>query len=219
MSSGFDWPDVGELHDHWAEWRPEWTASRERLLWYLTFGDRPEVVDVAREASRSLPGCGVDVVPPDWLHLTLEDLGFADEVLPGSARAAGQAVQEVLADEPPVRITLGPVSVLPGAVVLVARPVDHLRRLRALVRGAGASTGLQPVEAHEELWPHVSLGYVNGRTDHQRVLREVDSLPPVSLEVTCDRLVQVQVIRANAHYRWRIIGEVRLGNKLEHPNR
>jgi 2'-5' RNA ligase len=203
---------VERLQDHWS-WEPEWTRERPRYLWYLTFEDQPRLAEVATEPTQALTRTQcVDVVPPRWRHLTLADIGFVDEVDEPRAEAVNTAVRETLADQPPLRLELGPVVTLGDSVVLAAGPVEPLSELRErVVRatfGAGAFPRLQtdPVFA-----PHVSLCYLNGRTDAAAVLDVLESLPETTAEVTCDRVTQALVSRTDGHYRWRARAELRLG--------
>ncbi len=82
------WTDVREFRDHWT-WRPDWTADRPRLLWYLTFEDAPQLRSAVEPAAGPLKEAGTDIVAPDWLHLTVADVGFADELpAPSSGQRA-----------------------------------------------------------------------------------------------------------------------------------
>lgn len=203
-----DWPTVLKFSDHWT-WRPDWTANRPRVLWYLTFADDPAVAASVASTVRALKGAGADVVPPPWLHLTLTDIGFADEIDEWSLRAAGTAVRDALKDMSPLQLRLGPVSVLPGAVVLAARPVEPLRRMRQVVRESMAGVGIQPPDdVIGDFWPHVSLCYVNRHTDHDRLWQAVRDADAGAPSVRCDRITQVLVTRSHGHYRWRVRDEV-----------
>ena len=211
MAPDIDWPPVDRLLDHWSSWRPEWTDVRPRLLWYLTFEERPEVGDTAAQSEADLGACGLDVVPARWLHLTLADIGFADSVDPDAFHAMAEEVHEELAGTPDVHLSLGPLALMTDAVVLVAQPYDAVQRLREVVRTAGERHGVPLADADEGFWPHVTLGYVNGATDHGRLHSLVEASQPTPVDVTCDRLRQVLVIRTGGHYRWHGMGDVRLG--------
>ena len=209
-----DWPVVRGFKDHWT-WRPDWTSTRPRLLWYLTFEDQPDVSAAAAPAAGVLRDTGADVVPPEWLHLTVTDIGFADEIDDWTLRIAASAVRDALQDTPVLDLTLGPVAVLPEAVVLAAGPVAPLRRLRAAVREGMRSVGVRPPEDIEgDYWPHVSLCYVNGRTDHQRLWAALQHARTDNVEVRCDRLAQVLVTRRDGHYRWEVRDQVVLGDPV-----
>jgi 2'-5' RNA ligase len=211
MPPEIDWPTVEALHDHWSSYRPEWTDVRPRLLWYLTFEERPQLADRAAQAEAVLGECALDVVPARWLHLTLADVGFADVVDPDAFGAMGAAVRDALAGRPELHLSLGPVALMADAVVLVAQPVEPVLELREVVREAGESLGLPLADLDEGFWPHVTLGYVNGTTDHDRLLALMDGPQPDPVDVTCDRLRQVLVVRTGGHYRWHGMGDVPLG--------
>lgn len=200
-----EWPEVGSFRDHWR-WRPDWTATRPRVLWYLTFGDAAELRSTVAEPEAALRAAGADVIPPEWLHLTVTDVGFADEIDEWSLRAARDSVRRALCEEPPLQLRLGPIGALPGAVVLPARPAEPLRRLRRIVRRATTEVGIPaPDDIDGPYWPHVSLCYVNSRTDHDALWSVVQAAEPRTVEVTCDRLAEVLVARREGHYQWDVL--------------
>jgi 2'-5' RNA ligase len=98
------------------------------------------------------------------------------------------------------------------SVVLAAGPVAPLRELRDRVWRATATAGVAPrLEAGVEFSPHVSLCYLNDRTDCGRVLEAVAAVPETRTEVSCDRVTQVLVNRTEGHYSWRAQAELSLG--------
>ncbi len=205
------WPKADEIKDHWA-WRPEWTPHRPRLLWYLTFEGAPDVRAAAAPPGDVLRAAGADVVPPEWLHLTMNHVGFADELDERAVRASADEVGRRLRDEEPFELTLGPVHQLSDAVVLEAGPAEPLQKLRGTVVGAMAHTGMaEPDDIDEVFWPHVSLCYLNSRTDRARVGEMVRTADHSTVSVRCDRLFQVLVTRTGAHYRWQVLEDVKLG--------
>ena len=210
---------VDDLVDH-ATWRPDWTPDRPRLLWYLTFTGHPHVWSCAAPAEDLLEQSGADVVPPDWLHLTVTHVGFADEVDERAARAVQQEVSQQLRDEPPLELTLGPLGVMRGAVVLPAQPAEPLRRLRTSVRRATARVGIDPPDdiepGDEDYWPHVSLCYLNNRTDHEAIREALRTAESRTVQVSCDQLSEVLVTRRDGQYRWEVVAEAPLGDAPAH---
>jgi hypothetical protein len=78
--------DAPRLRDHWWP-RPGWRPGRLSHTWHLTFDDAPELHRLAtacQHALRPLPGR--NTVPSRWLHLTLQSVGFDDEVDRGPRR-------------------------------------------------------------------------------------------------------------------------------------
>ena len=68
------------LRDHWWP-RPGWRPGRIALTWHLVF---PHSIPLARHVAayqRAFDGLpGVDPVPAAWLHLTVQAIGWADEI-------------------------------------------------------------------------------------------------------------------------------------------
>ncbi len=88
--------------------------------------------------------------------------------------------------------------------MLRAEPVDPLRLLHAVVRDATQRVlgpGRRLVHARE-LWPHVTLGYVNRYSAQQFVDEVTASAPRVSVTVPVDQLTLASVTRRERHYQW-----------------
>jgi 2'-5' RNA ligase len=215
MTSTQGWPRRERLGDHTA-WRPEWTAQRPLLWWYLTFGHLPAVAQHAARAAAPLKPLGhVDVPPPEWLHLTLCEVGFRGDADDTRVLEGVRGVREALQAAAPVELTIGPVNSLVDAVVLEAGPLDALRGLRATVRSAMAAAGVvTPQPDEDDFWPHVTIGYLNAGDDHHGLMDVVGAAAGASTTVTADRLELVEVTRVDRHYRWRSWAALRLGRSL-----
>jgi 2'-5' RNA ligase len=87
--------------------------------------------------------------------------------------------------------------------VPAAGPVEESRSLQTRVRTATARAGIA-VEGllDDDFWPHVSLCYLNGRTDPELLRTVVEGAPDTATEVVTDQLTQAVVTRADGHYRW-----------------
>jgi 2'-5' RNA ligase len=208
------WPEPGDLDDHW-QWRPEWAVERPCWYWYLTF-DADTVVEAVGSAllsaARAVPW--LDPVPPAWLHLTVCDVGFTDELEVEVVREVAEAVAPTTAGLLPVELELGPVVAMHGAVVLAAGPLDRLRRLgRAVGSATQRVLGPQrPLYHRDELWPHVSLGYVNRAVPRRQVAATLTRWPHQgAAKVEVDRLRLVSVTRRDRHYQWQVSAEVMSG--------
>ena len=105
-------PMAATLTDHWWWWRPGWRPGRRLYAWHVTFAGLPAVRQLAAQAQARLAGLpGLDLVPARWLHLTMQGVGFTDEV-PGAGLAATvAAARRHLADTPPPRVRIGPAHV------------------------------------------------------------------------------------------------------------
>jgi 2'-5' RNA ligase len=196
------WPEVDTFESHWR-WRPDWTQDRTCLYWYLTFEDHPDAAAVAARAVGRLGELpGVDRVPPRWLHLTLCDIGFLDEIESGQLERLVEEVAGALSRQQPLSLTLGPVLPFSDSVTLAAEPADQLAGLWCRVAAAMKSVGVEPRHHPvEHFRPHVTLGYVNQRVESHRVVAALGD-PWASQGVTVDRLTLAAVGRRDGHYQW-----------------
>jgi hypothetical protein len=68
------------MEDHWVP-EPGVDPDRARLMWFMRFGHDPQVTGLVRLGQERLAGLdGLDLVPPEWLHITTLIAGFADEI-------------------------------------------------------------------------------------------------------------------------------------------
>ena len=203
-------PQGGE--DHWR-WRPDWAAERACTFWYLTIPDGSVRLPALEEYVGALAGVPwLDAVPTRWWHLTLTEIGYADELDAGLLREVAAGVAEVVAGHRALRLGLGPVVRFRTALALAAGPDDGLRTLQAAVRQRtqevlGAD---RPVMHPQRFRPHVSLAYVNRDVPGEDVDAVLAQAPAVDAGVTLDRVTLAAVTRQDRHYRWRVADEVRL---------
>jgi 2'-5' RNA ligase len=199
------------LRDHW-QWRPEWGVDRACLLWYLTFDSQPDLSRQAGLVRACLSAVDqVDVVPVPWLHLTLDDVGFADEVAPAHvAQVVESARAAVVGWTPPV-LTLGPLAPMDDSVVLEAGPVAELVALRNRLRVA-TTTVLGPDRpGHlDEFRPHVTLAYLNDASPPDAVMGPLSCLAAAQPVVAEPRLTLASVTRRDRHYQWTSRAELAL---------
>lgn len=196
------WPEVEVFDDH-HRWRPEWTEDRACLYWYVTFAEQPAVAELADLASGRLGTLpGFDAVPSSWLHLTLCDIGFLDEVDGSRLEAMTEAVAEELRIGHPLDVTLGPVAFFPDSVTLAAGPSPALLDLRERVGRAMESVGLES-EHHpvHDFWPHVTLAYANRRVAREAVLDALGDAE-ATRRVAVQQVTLAAVSRRHGHYQW-----------------
>jgi 2'-5' RNA ligase len=201
-----------EMRDHWV-WRPEWTPDRTCLYWYLTFRDDEITAAVAEPALEEVRRTAwLDAIPPRWCHVTLSDIGFADELAASEVRRVRDAVARAVSGEHRLPLVLGPVQSYRSALVLATGPLSRLRGIRSAVRRATADVlGDRHADVHGQLfWPHVSLGYVNRSVDAGTVDRFLRSLPDVDARIDVGALTLAAVTRRDRYYRWEVRARVDL---------
>jgi 2'-5' RNA ligase len=191
------------LRNHW-QWRPEWVSDRPCLLWYLTFESQPQLSRQAEQVHaclRDVPT--VDVVPLPWLHLTLDDVGFADELTPRQIEEVVGSARDAVQDWAPPPLTLGPLAPMDDSVVQRAGPTDELTDLRDRLRAATTTVlGHGTRSALDEFWPHVTLAYLNDVCAPSTVMDPLLPLAGARVVVAAPRLTLASVTRRDRHYQW-----------------
>jgi 2'-5' RNA ligase len=181
-----------ELRDHWV-WRPEWTPERTCLYWYLTFGEGQVAAALGDDLLRAVRRAEwLDAVPHRWCHVTVADIGFADELSRADVDRVTAAVARAVSGE------------------------DRLRAIKARVRRTtSAVLGARHTDVHRRLfWPHVSLGYVNRRVDADTATRFVSALPAAAARLDVDTLTLAAVTRRDHRYQWQVQARVDLAGDV-----
>jgi 2'-5' RNA ligase len=150
------------MQNHWTP-EPGADPARQRLMWFMLFGDNAQVADLAQIGQDRLSGLhGLDLVPPPWLHLTTLIAGFWDEIAPEQVDVMACHAHSLLARMTPIQVTMGRVLYHPRAIMLDAGPAAVLEPvLHAVQEATRAATG-RDGRLHTEPWtPHVTLAYSN----------------------------------------------------------
>jgi 2'-5' RNA ligase len=198
--------------NHWW-WRPGWAVGRRFYTWHLTFEDAADVIRLVREYEAHLELPGLDVIPPRWLHLTMQGIGFVGEVDDGDVGEMVAVARVRLAALDPFTISLGPAVVDPEVVRLRVTPAETVSSLRHELRAAISDVwgGERVPEDEAGFTPHVSLAYSNRDGDMQQVL---DAATAVSPRPATARITQADLIllnRDHRQYEWTTYAEVPLG--------
>jgi 2'-5' RNA ligase superfamily len=128
---------------------------------HFTFEDQPAVCELAAAYQARLAGlAGLDPVPVRWLHLTVQDVGFTDEVADRDLSALAEAARGRLASSGPARVTVGPAYAVTESIVLRVEPVTGLSAIRAGLRMAISDVmPYNPLIGSAQWWPHISVAY------------------------------------------------------------
>lgn len=110
-----------------------------------------EAIELAQQSLRHL--VGVELHPPEFFHVTLQTLGFDEQL-----RYSAEALDRLLAREPAFEIELGGVNAFESAVFLEVHSRRRLFELRQLIRRVGGQplARLDPLSGY--LF-HLTLGY------------------------------------------------------------
>jgi 2'-5' RNA ligase len=200
------------MRDHWW-WRPGWSVGRSFLAWHLTFpGDR-DVARLARAYQGHLHLPGLDPIPGRWLHLTLQGVGFRDEIADADVELLVAAARARLTRLEPFTLALGPAVVDPEVVRLQVHPAATVGQLRRQLRAAiGDVRGRDGVLEEEDAFtPHVSLAYSNGDAEMAPVVDALRALAPEPARALIGRVDLIALNRDHRQYEWSTHAQVLLG--------
>lgn len=202
-----------EIGYHWW-WRPGWHTGRRCWTVHITWRDQPAVQDHAHKARKRLRDIeGLDLIPGDWLHCTMQGIGFADEVTPEDLEQITDAVRTRLASVKPVLVTLGSPEPASEGVACWVGPAGALDPVRDAVRaGIGDVWGTARVPETREWRAHVSIAYASTEMDSAPVAAALSGLGHADAVVT-----EVQLLRLGRDrrlYEWDVATPLRLGSGL-----
>ncbi|MFI7553525.1 2'-5' RNA ligase family protein [Micromonospora sediminimaris] len=202
--------DLPELTNHWY-WRPGWRADRQLYTWHLTFENQPQLDHLVTDLQRQLALPGLDLVPLDGLHLTMQGLGFTDEVSDADIKAIVSETRRRGVSLPPLELSLGPVDPDAEGVGLLVRPWDRVEHLRATIRDAIGAVWPTVPEPAQGFRPHVTIAYSGAPAPTEPIrarLAELREQPPV--QVTIRQVPLIALRRENRAYRWTTVATVPL---------
>ncbi|MFC5753855.1 2'-5' RNA ligase family protein [Actinomadura rugatobispora] len=141
------------MSDHWW-WRPGARPGRRLLVWHILLHDQPEPRELVRQCQDKLAGLdGLDLIPEEWLHMTTQIIGFADEISVAEVDAMLEGAAERLGALAPVEVELGKLWFHSEAIMLGVRPPQALDPVREALRDAVAASVRAPARRRARLGP------------------------------------------------------------------
>jgi 2'-5' RNA ligase len=207
-----DLTKLAQMRDHWW-WRPGWHVGRSFYTWHVTFEKSPEVADLAAYYQQRITLPTLDPVPAEGLHMTLQGIGFTDDVTAEDVDAITRHAQNRCGRLAPFALTLGPVDADPEGAPLRVKPWAPVEQLRHALRASIADVwGPNRVpEAADQFFPHVTVFYSNAAADPaalRAALAALRGTPPVTTTVNAVSLIRLD--RDEKVYRWNTIASVPL---------
>jgi 2'-5' RNA ligase len=191
------------MRDHWW-WRPGWRAGRAMYTWHVTFECQPKLHELVKSYQKVLaPLPGLDAIPIRWLHLTMQGIGFTDEVAPQDAADIAEAARKRLATCQPVSLSIGHAQVDPEAILLHVSPSGALNQVRNGVRyGIADVWGESRVPETEDWIPHVSIAYSNSDGPATPYTEALSTAPSEPVDLTVSAVSLIQLSRDTHLYQW-----------------
>lgn len=201
------------MRDHWW-WRPGWRIGRTMYTWHITFDGQESLhrlVTAYQSALKPLPG--LDLIPRQWLHLTMQGVGFTDEVPESDVRAIVDAARVRCATIAPFELTFGAPKVDPEAIMFALHPAEQAQALRRQARGAiGDVWTPQRVPESEEWAPHVSIAYSNSTGPTAPYAEALSQVVADQAALVVSTVELIVLNRDNRMYEWETFASVPLGS-------
>lgn len=196
-------PSPERMSNHWW-WRPGWRLGRSFYAWHLTFDQEPDLHRLAEEYADALAVPGLDVIPVRWLHLTMQGVGFTDEVSTADADAIAEAARRRLAQVEPFEVVIQPTVIEPEVIRTDVTPAESIVHVRSAVRAAIADVwDVDRVPDPESGFiPHVSLAYSNSDGPAAPIIAAAQSVQVKPARATIREAQMIVLNRDNRQYQW-----------------
>lgn len=193
----------------WSGW---WTETTRFYAWHLTVEDTavPRLVARYHRALRDLEG--LELVPVNWLHLTVHGVGLVEDVSTEARDRMVEAVAGELAAEPAPAVEFGDWVVDHGTIGLRLVSAEPFHTIRAAVRrgmiGALGADGV--AEPADGCQPHLTLAFLTADQASGPLLRRLTGVAAQPLTVRVRTASLLEMYRTRQAYQWRRIAEARL---------
>jgi 2'-5' RNA ligase len=204
------------VRDHWW-WRPGWRQGRHFYACHLTLDDQPELRKLVRGyqlATRELPF--LDQIPAEWLHLTMQGIGFTDSISEHGIADVTASLRSELANLTPPTVVFRYPTISQEALYLKAHPEEPLYQLRlrmhhAVLSALGPSRFTQPEPSPEQFTPHVSTAYVNRESPVSPLAEALADMHSPAVSVTFHKASLLVFHRDNRMYEWAAATPIPIG--------
>jgi 2'-5' RNA ligase len=217
VTSANEWTykHADQLTDHWW-WRPGWKVGTRFYAWHInTFEDAAPLHRLAALYQAELSSVpGLDMIPQQWLHLTMQGVGFVEDVSTSQIDALLSAARSRLSELQPLKVRLQRPVIRPEAIALAPDPVEPVQEIRHTVRAAIADVfGPDGVPDNADGYqPHISLAYVSIPQPVVPTLEAINRVTAAPADLTINAVSLIEMHRDNRMYEWRTIEAVPLGH-------
>src|SRR5579862_9142393 len=202
-----DGANLESVRNHWW-WRPGWRVGRHLYACHLTLDDQPQLRELIGHYQDALAHLeNLDLIPPGSLHLTMQRIGWADEVTPAELAVVAERIADRLRAAPRPVVTFHQPIVWDEAVVLKVLPAEPIYALRlAVYQAIEAALGPKALPVAPpgpgQFVPHVSVAYVNADGPAQPVFDALIRAHPSPVTVTFRVAPILTFHRDHQMYEW-----------------
>lgn len=195
------------LQNHWW-WRPGVRQGRHWYTWHTIFHSSEQLRAHVAAYQEALQDFGfLDPVPLEWLHLTMQDIGFTDEVTRTELDKVLTSARGRLAGLGSFEIEFGAPSVWGEGVVICPTPTSVFGDIHHELREAISSAlGSSRLTGSASFTPHVSLGYANDSGPTKPIASALAAVSPTPVKVEVSEISLLSLDRDTRVYKWDLVG-------------
>ncbi|WP_161606073.1 2'-5' RNA ligase family protein [Microlunatus speluncae] len=193
-----------QLRNHWY-WRPGWGIGTRFYYWHLTWDGKSELHRLVDDYQAVLaPVAGLDPIPRPWLHMTLQGIGFSNEVPDDQLAELIERARSALSGLRSIPARFDRLRIYSEALALEPEPAESITALRQTLREVTAEV-IGEAPGRDGFTPHVSIAYVNTDQPAAATVAAVESISPEPAEETIGAVTLLEQHRDNTRYEWRTI--------------
>ncbi|MFE9575316.1 2'-5' RNA ligase family protein [Nocardia sp. NPDC006044] len=201
--------------DHWW-WRPGWKMGRSFYTWHVTFDDNsPAGQLVARFAPTLARIPTMSPVSRAGLHITVQGIGFTDEVAEPDVKRISDTTTERLSRIEPFDTSIGPPVVDEETIGMPIANHEGFQQIRDELQLATADVwGADNVpERDERFRPHLTLAYSTGPASMTAIRQTLvhDTLIDTTVNERVAAVSLIALNRDHRRYEWQEVTKVPLG--------
>jgi hypothetical protein len=206
-----------QMTDRWHD-RHKDGSDTGTVYWHMLMGNQPRVTGLAEQAQQRLAPFAADLhmTPHQWLHMTTLAAGPATSFSSQQFQQMTHTAASLLADVPPVTITLGRVLYHPEAIMLGVTPAEALQPIRdAALQATQLAAGVQETNTAPPCWtPHITICYSIADRP-ARPLIDALGLQLPSCDIQISALSLVIQHGPERTWNWNIINTIHLGEPAQ----
>ena len=200
-----------ETADHWW-WREGWGPGTRFVTWHSTFQQNAALHAHAAAYREVLVGFDqLDPVPDHGLHMTMQGVGFADEVPAAELAALIDAARKRLSTLRPIALRVDKPAFTPEAIRWDPAPVAPVAALRQALRDAINEIWGRVPEAEDGFIPHVTVAYGNRVASARPILAAIEESAIAPVVFTIETADLIVLNRDRHEYAWEYAAKVPLG--------
>ena len=201
-----------QVRNH-ARWRAGWHSGRRSYAWLLTLGAESGLRQLANQYQYALVDLpGFDLMPLEWMHIVVQEVGFADEISDEQLERTLATTRSRMAEVPPPSLAFHHAVVLPESLALPAEPQSTLLDLRSTVREAtGEALGSAVPSEPEDIDQHVSLAHSTTEGPAVFAVATLGATPVDPVTIKVPELSLVKLNRDHSCPEWEAVAQVPFG--------